>query len=68
MFVKETLLKFKLHIEMHTLIVETSIPHSHQWTSHPDKKLIRKIMEQKYIMIQMEITDKENENGTNPQM
>jgi hypothetical protein len=57
MFVKETLLKFKLHIEMHTLIVETSIPHSHQWISHPDKKLIRKIMEQKYIMIQMEITD-----------
>lgn len=32
-FVRETL----LHIDPHTLTGETSIIHSHQWTSHADK-------------------------------
>jgi len=30
--VKETLLKLKAYIELHTIVVEDSIPHSHQWT------------------------------------
>jgi exonuclease III len=43
-FIKESLLKLKAHIVSHTIIVETSTPHSHQWKhKHIKKKKNQKL-------------------------
>ena len=41
-YIRQMLRAIKEEIDSNTIIVGTSIPHLHQWTDHPDRKLIRK--------------------------
>ena len=41
-YITQTLTDIKGEIESNTVIVGDFTPHSHQWTDHPNRKLIRK--------------------------
>ena len=41
-YIRQMLTTMKEEIKSNTIIVGTLTPHLHQWTDHPDRKLIRK--------------------------
>ena len=41
-YIRQLLTALKEEIHSNTIIVGTLTPHLHQWTDHPDRKLIRK--------------------------
>ena len=41
-YIRQTLTDIKGEIDSNTVIVGTLTPHSHQWTDHQNRKLIRK--------------------------
>ena len=41
-YISQMLIVIKGEIDCNTIIVGTLTPHLHQWTDHPDRKLIRK--------------------------
>ena len=41
-YIKQMLTDIKGEIDSNTVIVEDLTPHSHQWTDHQNRKLIRK--------------------------
>ena len=41
-YIRQTLTDIKGEIDSNTITVETLTPHSHQWTDHQNRKLIRK--------------------------
>ena len=41
-YIRQTLADIKGEIDSNTVIVEDLTPHSHQWTDHQNRKLIRK--------------------------
>ena len=41
-YIRETLTDIKWEIESNVIIIGDFTPHSHQWTDHQNRKLIRK--------------------------
>ena len=41
-YIRQTLTDIKGEIDSNTVIVGDFTPHSHQWTDHPNRKLIKK--------------------------
>ena len=41
-YIRQLLIAIKGEIDSSTIIVGTLTPHLHQWTDHPDRKLIQK--------------------------
>ena len=41
-YIRQMLTALKEETDSNTIIVGTLTPHLHQWTDHPDRKLIRK--------------------------
>ena len=41
-YIRQMLTAIKEAIDSNTVVVGTLVPHLHQWTDHPDRKLIRK--------------------------
>ena len=56
-YIRQTLTDIKGEIDSNTIIVEDFTPHSHQWTDHQNRKLIRKTQVLNDTLDEMDLID-----------